>query len=298
MARSERDQTREVRDQPMLSTFPDRNEHEFSSECDYAGRTGGEESTSGFSRGQGRKPERERGYALHESKLGTLTDIGTFRALAVDDLTWYRYGGDRELARRDLENLLRRGLIQFRTTYPERTIHVTLTDAGHRVIDARQGDQKSHQRLYHGFVKPRETQHDVALYRLYQQELERIKSIGGRLTRVILDFELKQSINRRLAKLTSLPKSEQEQEKQEIAQGHGLRVVDGKILLPDLRLEFEGPDREITKVDLELVTHHYHRKDLAAKAEAGFAMYASPQDAVRLRPAMFDLEIMQGILSL
>ena len=155
-----------------------------------------------------------------------------------------------------------------------------------------------HQRLYHGFVKPRETKHDTTLYRLYQQELERIARMGGRVDRVVLDFELKQSINRRLARLSSLPKSKQEQEKNEIAAGHGLKVVNGKIPLPDLRLEYEGPDHEMNKVDLELVTEHYHRENLAAKAKAGFAMYASAQDALRLRPAMSDPEIMQDIFSL
>ena len=37
---------------------------------------------------------------------------------------------------------------------------------------------------------------------------------------------------------------------------------------------------------------------LAAKAQTGFAMYALPEDAARLRPAMSDPEIMLDILSL
>ena len=68
--------------------------------------------------------------------------------------------------------------------------------------------------------------------------------------------------------------------------------------MPDLRLEYEGPDQQLTKVDLELVTGHYHRGNLAAKAKAGFAMYTFAEDAARLRPAMQDPEIMQDILSL
>ena len=75
-------------------------------------------------------------------------------------------------------------------------------------------------------------------------------------------------------------------------------MVKGKILLPDLRLEYEGPDQQLAKVDLELVTSHYHHHNLVAKAQAGFAMYAFAEDAARLRPAMQDPEIMQDILSL
>ena len=37
---------------------------------------------------------------------------------------------------------------------------------------------------------------------------------------------------------------------------------------------------------------------LAAKAQTGFAMFALPEDAARLRPAMSDPEIMLDILSL
>ena len=82
------------------------------------------------------------------------------------------------------------------------------------------------QRLYHGFVKTREARHDAALYRLYHQEIARIERMGGRVRRVILDFELKQSINRRLAKLKSLPDAEQIHAKHQIAQEHGLTVVE------------------------------------------------------------------------
>jgi len=96
--------------------------------------------------------------------------------------------------------------------------------------------------LYHGFVKTREAKHDAALYRLYQQEAGRITQDGGQVNRVVLDFELKKSINRELVKLQGLPADEQLRRKQEIAQEHGLTVVDGKIPIPDLRLEYADRD--------------------------------------------------------
>ncbi len=242
--------------------------------------------------------EREHCHSLHESDVKTLTDIGTFRALEFNDLARHRYSGDLTEARKHLGNLSRAGLVRSRVSYPERTLYLTLTPAGHRWLTVNPERDNSKQKLYHGFVKTREARHDAALYRLYQQEIGRIEQSGGRVRRVILDFELKQSINRRLAKLNSLPHSEQVRERGQIAQEHGLRVVNGRIPLPDVRLEYEGPDQQLTKVDLELVTGHYHRGNLAAKAKAGFAMYAFAEDAARLRPAMQDPEIMQDILSL
>jgi hypothetical protein len=254
---------------------------------------------SGSQRMPYREPERDRAYALRDSEIRTLAEIGVFRAVTLDDLTRYRYGGNRDQTRRDLENLDRQGLIRRRTTYPEHTVYLTLSREGHRFIERnRPSDMNRRQVLYHGFVKPREAKHDAALYRLYQHETERIRAEGGKVRRVVLDFELKKSINRKLSKLNSLPQADQGQRKQEIAQGHGLTVVNGKIPVPDVRLEFETRDQEQTKVDLELATGDYHRDSLAAKAKAGFAMYALPEDAARLRPAMSDPEIMQEIFSL
>ena len=62
--------------------------------------------------------DRDRTYALRDSELKTLTDIGTFRVLKLDDLVAHRYDGDPAEARRDLDNLLRQGLILRRTTAP------------------------------------------------------------------------------------------------------------------------------------------------------------------------------------
>lgn len=245
-----------------------------------------------------RGPEREPSQFLDEADVKTLTDLGTFRALDVEDIARHRYGGDRNETRKHLATLTRQGLIRSRTSYPERAVYVTLTRAGHRLAAGKGERENPNQRLYHGFVKTREARHDAALYRLYRQEIAHIEHKGGKVRRVVLDFELKQSINRQLVKLKGLPDREQIREKQQIAQDHGLTVVKGKIPLPDLRLEYEGLDQEKAKVDLELVTNHYHRRNLAAKAQAGFAMYAFGEDAARLRPAMQDPEIMQEILSL
>jgi hypothetical protein len=243
--------------------------------------------------------DRNRTYALRDSELKTLTDIGTFRVLKLDDLVTHRYAGDLAEARRDLDNLLRQGLILRRTTQPEKTVYVTLTKAAHSFLEAsRPQDLKQRQALYHGFVKPREARHDAAIYRLYQQESSRIQKAGGKVQRVILDFELKRSVNHKLAKLRSLPASEQAEQKRQIAEENSLPVVNGKVALPDLRLEYEGPDQELAKVNLELVTGEYHAQGLKAKAQTGFAMYGLPEDAARLRPAMSDPEIMLDILSL
>lgn len=55
---------------------------------------------------------------------------------------------------------------------------------------------------------------------------------------------------------------------------------------------------EISRVDLELATGHYHAGHLAEKARAGFQIYARSEDAAGLRRVRDDREIMTAILSL
>lgn len=250
------------------------------------------------SQGNQREHSREHHPQLLEPDLQTLSDIGTFRALALQDIARYRFTNDINDAKKHLGALARQGLIQSRTSYPDRSIYVTLTRDGHRLASQALADQNPTQKLYRGFVKTRQAQHDAALFRLYQQEAARIHKAGGKITRVVLEFELQETVNRRLANIKSLSPQDLANEKNKIAQEHGLTVVQGKIPLPDLRLEYEGPEQQITRLDLELVTTNYHRDTLATKAKAGFAMYAFAEDAERLRPAMEDPEIMQDIFSL
>src|SRR6266851_10247910 len=238
----------------------------------------------------------ERSYEVSQSQAKTIADVGTFRTIALSDLTHVRYGGNEKQALAEVNNLLRQKLLRRSISHPDRAVYLALTPEGHRFLLARNG-QGAHENqvFYHGFVKTRETEHDAAIYQLYQKEAENIIASGGKVTRVILDFELKKSVNRKLARLSPLPEEEQAQRKCEVANEHGLTVVKGRIQIPDLRLEYEDRDHNPAKVDLELATGHYRHASMAAKSSAGFKIYASASDAARLRPAMADPEIMQEI---
>jgi DNA-binding MarR family transcriptional regulator len=248
-------------------------------------------------RSRGEVPDRS--YEVSESQTKTMADVGTFRTIALSDLTHVRYGGNEKQALAEVNNLLRQKLLRRSISQPDRAVYLTLTPEGHRFLLARNGlGAHENQVFYHGFVKARETEHDAAIYQLYQKEAENIIASGGKVTRVILDFELKKSLNRKLARLSSLPEDEKDERKSEVAKEDGLIVVKGRIQIPDLRLEYVDRDHNPTKVDLELATGHYRHGSLAAKSSAGFKIYASASDAVRLRPAMADPEIMQEIFAL
>ena len=85
---------------------------------------------------------------------------------------------------------------------------------------------------------------------------------------------------------------------QQVAAVHGLRIVDDTIQIPDLRLEYETPAGDVGRVDLELATEHYKPSQLAAKAQAGFTIYAPASQAGRITAALDERSITAEILSL
>jgi hypothetical protein len=239
-----------------------------------------------------------RTFLLRQSEVETMSDLGTFRVVAADDLGQFVYAGDGARMERELRHLQKQGLIVERTlpTSGRDSLRVVgLTKAGKKLL--RTADRfPEAQALYHGIVKPREAKHDAELYRLFRAEASRIESAGGRPLRVILDYELKRHLNRERERL-----GERRNDPHEIAtlaERHGLKVVNGKIPLPDMRIEYQTADLELRRIDLELATRHYRPRGVAEKAKAGFALYSPREDAPRLRRILDEQELTARIFAL
>ena len=172
-----------------------------------------------------RSPERrtqhnapDRSYALRSSEIRAMSDIGKFRTVDIKDLVRFAYQDDDARMAQDIRSLRSQGLIQEKTIYrahrqPRRIL--TLTEQGQRIL--RNGGQVPRdQRLYHGFVKPREIDHDADLYKVYQKEAADIERQGGKPIKVRLDFELKGAVNRDREAAGKLP----EATKRGLAQGN------------------------------------------------------------------------------
>jgi hypothetical protein len=237
--------------------------------------------------------DRDRGYRLRQSEIHMLSDLGKFRVIAVEDLVVHVYDGKFQEMREDLRNLLRQGLV-LEDTFdgPEANprLLLALTKPGHRLLHANRILPRE-QVLYHGVVRPREANHDVNLYKLYQKEWARIAKLGGRNPRVILDYEFKLKINRQIAQLGR-------DARPEIARAQGLHVVRGRIPVPDIRIEYESVTGDLARVDLELVTEHYRFRAVADKVKAGFFLYTPRGEADRLRRVLDQQELTAEILSL
>jgi hypothetical protein len=241
---------------------------------------------------------RNRTYFLRDSEFETLAEIGTFRVVAAGDLAQFGYQGDTGRMKREVRRLEQQQLLSEKTISigERKTSRVfSLTKTGKRLI-RKSRRLPDTQALYHGLGKLREANHDAELYRLYQNEIARIARAGGRPLRVVLDYELKRNLNRDLATLA--PASDMQQARQRIAEKHGLSIVNGRIQIPDLRVEYETAEMGRKHVDLELATRNYRPRSLAEKAKAGFSLYARKEDAQRLRRILDQSEITAEILSL
>jgi hypothetical protein len=242
--------------------------------------------------------DRVREYSLRESELQTLLEIGKFRIVPEDDLARLGYSGHRSHMENDVRNLRRQGLVEQRSIedHGAHLRHVlALTKEGHRLL-SRHDLIPERQAIYHGFAKPKEARHDADLYRLYHQVADAVHRGGGEVRRVVLDYELKQELYRKLSRVD--PDDDVAYERIRVANEYHLKVVNGKIPVPDLRIEYEDESREIHRLDLEIATRDYRPQGLAEKARAGFHLFAREQDHPRLRRILDDEGIVARILAL
>src|SRR6266851_3741692 len=241
----------------------------------------------------------DRTYSLRSSETTAMRDIGTFRTVDVRDLARFVYAGDEARLKHDLESLRAQGMVEekslFRAHRSARKL-VTLTAEGERLV-RKASDLPQDQRIYHGFVKPKELDHDADLYKVYQKAAEEIREKGGKLTRVRLDFELKESINRAKEAAGHLSGDERRRLLTAVAEEHGLRIDETTIHLPDIQVEYETREGGVERQNLELLSRNYREEGIRGKAAAGFKIYARTGDTNRVRRALHDTGMVREVLS-
>jgi hypothetical protein len=261
------------------------------------------------------------GLELRPEEKQLLCEAGRFRVVRTADLRETLYNGKARPMENDLKYLRDKGLIEtqhvnLRRDGRRRTIErvevVTLTKDGRSLL-LKQGGLPQDQRVYAGLVKPRELEHDSQIYRAYQKESERIECDGGSNLRVRLDFEIKADVQKAIyAERKADPKRDMAEIKEQVAKQHGLPFVDGKIQIPDARIDYDltrdadqDPSTDQDQgsrtghEDIEVLTAAYHAGHLRSKAQAGFRNYASPSDRSSLTAKIEDdSHLMENILDL
>lgn len=264
-----------------------------------------------------RVPREIIGLELRPEERKLLTEVGRFRVVRVEDLNRTIYDGRSRKLENDLSYLRDKGLVEtqrvnLRHDGKRRTIErvevVTLTKSGRSLL-IKGADLPKDQKVYAGLVKPREVEHDSQIYRAYRKETEHIEKNGGSNLRVRLDYEVKAQVQKAIyAERKADPKRDMAEIKQQVAKQHELPFVEGKIQIPDARIDYDLP-RDVNQdvdqgsrtghQDIEVLTAAYHAGHLRSKAQAGFRNYASASDRASLSAKIEDdSHLMENILEL
>ena len=242
-------------------------------------------------------------FLIRPSDIEAMETIGKFRTVASEDLARFHFKGNASHMDGRLRELRGQGLVGRRTLQIGREGRLEvlfLTKQGQRLVTQERHQDESRKRdpqaLYAGLKKFAEIAHDAAIYRMFRAEAARIMKEQGRVQRVVLDYEFKKRVYSPLAKARGLPPEEYRKLQDEVARDNCLAVVDGKILLPDLRIEYETREGEMARV--ELATDHYKPGQLRDKARAGFRIYRMAQDRSGSSAVWEDRELTAEILSL
>jgi hypothetical protein len=210
-----------------------------------------------------------------------LATVGAFRVVSERDLNDLRdHSKD---TRRSLKHLEEEGLVRT-TPLSSDDRAIVLTDRGRGVLEANRYErhERAHeprQTFYAGLRKPRELTHDTKVYRAYQCAEERLRDDGGRVRRVVLDYELKRDYQRFLHERNRGRKDcdgRPDREPEEIARWareHDLPYDDEYVHFPDARIEYEDRDGWSRHEDIEVLTAHYCGAHAGAAAKSGFTCY-------------------------
>lgn len=233
-------------------------------------------------RGRDRRPvrDRDRVYEINGEESRMLATVGAFRVVAEGDLHDGRH--DARKAQRHLEQ---EGLLRSSPLSSDDRA-VVLTNRGRDLLEANRYDRdgrlhEPRQTFWAGLRKPRELTHDTNVYSAYQRAEERLRGEGGRVRRVVLDYELKRDYQRFLHERNRGKKDcdgRPDREPEEIARWareHELPYDDGHVRFPDARIEYEDRDGRSRHEDLEVVTGHYRGAHAGAAAKSGFTCYLS-----------------------
>lgn len=236
-------------------------------------------------RGRERRSVRDRDqvYDLNGDESRMLGTIGAFRVVAESDLHDIRE--ESTSSRRSLRHLEHEGLIH-RSPLSADDRAVVLSERGRDLLEANRlersdREHEPRQTFHAGLRKPRELTHDTRVYAAYQRTEARLRDQGGRVRRVVLDYELKRDYQRFLHERNRGRKDcdgRPDRTAEEIARWareHELPYDDGHVRFPDARVEYEDRDGRSRHEDLEVVTGHYRGAHAGAAARSGFTCYVS-----------------------
>ena len=226
--------------------------------------------------------DRDREYTLRGSESRTLATVGAFRVVSSRDLRDHD-GSPADPRSGDLRHLREQGLIETTRVPGYRDHAVSLTKDGRSLLESHRDPAQEHaQTFYAGLGRARELEHDLQVYRAYEQAEARLLAGGAHIERVVLDHELKSEYQRWLHERDKEHvdydghPDRTPDEVRDWAHEHDLPYFDDEVHFPDVRIEYQEPDGRWEREDIEVITPHYRGAHAASVARAGFTCYRVP----------------------
>ncbi len=225
--------------------------------------------------------DRDRTYEINGTDSRVIATVGAFRVVAESDVE--RALDSPASARNSLKHLEAEGLLGRSPSGPDERV-AFLSNRGRDLLEASRWPRddrpwKPGQVFYAGLRKPRELGHDSQVYRAYLRAEARLRSNGGRVRRVVLDYELKRDYQRFLQehnrdRRDSDGRPDRTARQIEAwAREHCLPYFDDRVHFPDLRIEYDDREGYARREDIEVMTGHYRGAHAAAAARSGFTRY-------------------------
>ena len=220
--------------------------------------------------------------------------LGDLRVVSYRNVQEECFDGHGFTAGRGIRHLLSEGLVEVRTVQPRRARPgsagrgfkvLALTGAGAARVEARRRARGSDRRVWRGFVKPREIEHDAGVAELVLETVDRVRSLGGRVRSVRLEAELKATVARAGRKGLDPAGA-----RLRAARAAGVPVdEDGACHFPDALVEVTDAEGAESTLALELVTGSYSRRQVERKMRMGMVLASQGR-----RLASFARSILSG----
>ena len=234
--------------------------------------------------------ERERPLTFRERSERALADVGIYCLVPFEELVDAHFGGQHRVARRAVNTWVRERLArEYAGKDPGGTPYAlfSLTSKGASVLrdlGAGQGIDPGQRFTYTLKIRRQQVAHDSAVYRSARRERERLARDGARVQRIRLERELRSTVSGRSeAARYRLGQRAADAERHRAATELGLPVdVEGRVLYPDLQIEYVDPAGRSGRVNVEVASDHYGLQHLGPKVAAGFRIHASGPQAERV----------------
>jgi hypothetical protein len=136
---------------------------------------------------------------------------------------------------------------------------------------------------YRGYGRPKEKDHDAGVNRAYREISRDVERRGGRVVAARTEQDIMRLLRSESA-LRGRGRALDAQERNQLAEDLGLRVIDSEIRVPDIQLLIERKSGEEYVANVECVSGSYSSRQINQKLRAGFELHETNFKGRRVRP--------------